>query len=450
MKKITICLILFAAIVFSVFNPLFLSNAYSNSSIFSGETELTADEDLILETASNQTGFGNNKFTVEELDYNRAFKVYINTKIAIQETLDYDNLNALLDEHVYYLPVYHDGETYNMSLNLGKEIGEDAYDFLDQETLDYLERVMGRWHVVLSEKSSFILDFSKIITEFIEKKDLNIDRCFVLGSVCNGLSLTLAYENEQGEINFFSFYDYGKVPTESIGFDGDWIDEKDIFTLSDIQRINAESCIFDYPFPIGNNIAGIESTSQNGKWIKTGSKWQYRHPGDFYSKDGWEIINNKWYLFDDEGWLQTGWQKLYNHWFYLGGVNDGALKTEWQRIRKKWYYFTDNGVMQFGWQKINNKWYYLGNENDGVMKTGWVKDNGKWYFLASSGAMKTGWIKDNGKWYYLASSGAMKTGWVKDNGKWYYLASSGAMVTGTQKIGNKTYKFDSNGVCLNP
>ena len=105
-----------------------------------------------------------------------------------------------------------------------------------------------------------------------------------------------------------------------------------------------------------------DGARQSGSWVKSGSRWWYKHADGSYKTNGWEKINGVWYHFDNSGWMQTGW------------VKDGS-------------------------------WYYL--DGSGAMKTGWLKDNGSWYYLDSSGAMKTGWMKVSGKWYYAYSSGAL-------------------------------------------
>ena len=105
-----------------------------------------------------------------------------------------------------------------------------------------------------------------------------------------------------------------------------------------------------------------DGARQSGSWVKSGSRWWFKHNDGSYTINGWEKINRSWYRFDNSGWMQTGW------------VKDGS-------------------------------WYYL--DNSGAMKTGWLKDNGSWYYLQDSGAMKTGWMKVAGKWYYAYSSGAL-------------------------------------------
>ena len=79
------------------------------------------------------------------------------------------------------------------------------------------------------------------------------------------------------------------------------------------------------------------------RWIKSGSKWWYRHSDGSYTKSNWETINGKKYYFDGSGWMVTGWKKLSNKWYYLD--SNGAMAIGWKWIAKKCYYFDKNGVM---------------------------------------------------------------------------------------------------------
>ena len=133
------------------------------------------------------------------------------------------------------------------------------------------------------------------------------------------------------------------------------------------------------------------------------------------------------------------WKTDENGTFYE--KEDGTKVTGWYEMAEDvWYYFDENGYRQTGWEKDGENWYYL-NEN-GVMQTGWVKDGESWYYLSESGAMKTGWVKDGESWYYLSESGAMKTGWVQIGADWFYLNSNGSMAADTY-IGK--WYVDKNG-----
>ena len=151
----------------------------------------------------------------------------------------------------------------------------------------------------------------------------------------------------------------------------------------------------------GDNGGNVCSPSMGGRWVTDGYRWAWQCNNGAYLRNGWYLIDGRY------------------------------------------YYFDGNGYMSSGWVRGRDSWYYLGN--DGAMQTGWVKSDGRWYYLGSDGAMQTGWVKSDGRWYYLGSDGAMQTGWVKIGDRWYYLGSDGAMYSGTRTIDGRTYEFSESG-----
>ena len=140
-----------------------------------------------------------------------------------------------------------------------------------------------------------------------------------------------------------------------------------------------------------NPVSAQESSSQatysksSGSWIKSGSRWWYKHSDGSYTTNGWEKINGTWYYFDSEGWMKTGWIKEYGNWYYLD--DSGAMKTGWCWVSGSWYYLNTSGVMQTGLQTIGGNEYYL--NTSGAMQTGWHNIGDDTYFFASSGARQT-------------------------------------------------------------
>lgn len=124
-----------------------------------------------------------------------------------------------------------------------------------------------------------------------------------------------------------------------------------------------------------------------GTWINDNNIWWYKRKDGSYTKDAWEFIDEKWYLFDPEGRMIYDWKKDASNWYYFGECNDGAMKTGWCYDKKscKWYYFNEGGAMQTGWIEVDHKWYHL--DNNGAMETGWIKDEGNDYCLYSNGEM---------------------------------------------------------------
>lgn len=140
-----------------------------------------------------------------------------------------------------------------------------------------------------------------------------------------------------------------------IGYEGThWIDGKK-YTFSQGKVID--------PAPV-----------KKASWEKDSKGWWYRHADGSYTKNGWEKINGKYYLFNASGYMLTGWQNVKGTWYYL--KSDGAMVSKaWQQISGKWYYFEADGSMAGkGWHQIGGKWYYM--YESGVMAVNtWIGNN---------------------------------------------------------------------------
>ena len=139
--------------------------------------------------------------------------------------------------------------------------------------------------------------------------------------------------------------------------------------------------------PANNPVYAQESSSQttysksSGSWIKSGSRWWYKHSDGSYTTNGWEKIGGTWYYFDSEGWMKTDWINESGNWYYLD--DSGAMKTGWCWVSGSWYYLNTSGVMQTGLQTIEGKQYYLSSSGD--MQVGWHNIGDDTYFFANSG-----------------------------------------------------------------
>lgn len=115
--------------------------------------------------------------------------------------------------------------------------------------------------------------------------------------------------------------------------------------------------------PINSPVYAQESSSQttysksSGSWIKSGSRWWYKHSDGSYTTNGWEQINGTWYYFDSEGWMKTGWFNEHGNWYYID--DSGAMKTGLQTIGGNEYYLSTSGAMQTGWQNIGDDTYFF-------------------------------------------------------------------------------------------
>lgn len=159
-------------------------------------------------------------------------------------------------------------------------------------------------------------------------------------------------------------------------------------------------------------------------WIKSGSKW-YWLQGDkegLMLADEMKTIEGKQYSFAADGAMRA------NSQVNLGNNVAG-------------YASSSGAVSRIGEYKDGK---LVLTDNDGKIQTGWQKKAGKWFYGGEGGVAHIGWLKLGKTWYYLDSSAAMVTGTRTIDGKTNIFAASGkwlgtdAMVTKAQGYSSGT------------
>ena len=209
---------------------------------------------------------------------------------------------------------------------------------------------------------------------------------------------------------------------------------------------------------------------RKGTWESTAEGKKYKYTDGSYAT-GYINIGGYYYYFDDEGIMQTGYQKINGkpYKFYMDpgyGYSEGwttikdgdkvycwgngKLATGRVAIKGKIYTFDEDGVLLDKYDKWENsekgkKYKYA----DGSYAIGYVNIGGYYYYFNDDGVMQTGYQKINGKPYkfYIDPGYGYSAGWttIKDGDKAYCLGN-GRLVTGKVAIDGKTYTFDEEGI----
>ena len=194
-------------------------------------------------------------------------------------------------------------------------------------------------------------------------------------------------------------------------------------------------------------------------WVLIYGNYYYKE-GEKFIKSQAKKINGDWYLFDERGKMVTGFaipENMPNFWnasieydggyYYYGKDGRRQSYTGWQVIDQKWYYFDEYSRAATGWQTINGVKYYFGTTTKIMNYYGDVDFIGN-----PDHFMYTGYWVIGGEFYYFDASGACQgidrnyTGWhLDDSGNWYYIRN-GHAVTGTTVIDGVLYEFDGYGV----
>lgn len=244
----------------------------------------------------------------------------------------------------------------------------------------------------------------------------------------------------------------------------------------------------DDTYYVDNN--GIMATD---KWLKVSVDdfgeydWYYLGSSGKKITDAWKKISDKYYYFDDDGIMKTGWFEDGDNMYYLG--SDGAMRTGWQNVvpnededdddgygpmfdeedgEKKWFYFDSKGKLyqpddEYDEKRVNNIWYCF--DNTGAMQTGWVALDGNesdiagYKYYNDSGVRQTGWqllyppeevdgsSYDEEQYFYFENDGSPKVGplegtgteadLVRISGITYMFNEMGNPIQGLQRITSK-------------
>lgn len=150
---------------------------------------------------------------------------------------------------------------------------------------------------------------------------------------------------------------------------------------------------------------GTDGAMAKKKWISTNGKKYYVDSNGVMPVSKWV---GKRYVGVDGYWIKNYQSKpnKTNGWV---GDNSTVRLHKNNSAAANWRYY-QNGVALKGWQMIYNKYYYF--ESDGYMRIGWLEKGGSRYFLNTTsskiiGSMVTGWIRIDGALHYFFPTGKM-------------------------------------------
>ncbi|MBO4485216.1 MAG: hypothetical protein J5738_07505 [Lachnospiraceae bacterium] len=195
-------------------------------------------------------------------------------------------------------------------------------------------------------------------------------------------------------------------------------------------------------------------------WTEFDEGIRYFRPADYTMATGIEPIEEESYLFDWNGYLQTGFIRDDEHCYYAD--ENGVLAFGRTKIDGKDYYLADDGAALNGVTEADNSaWYFKDNQ----YCFGWIEDesgryyggvtglytgthtlDGREYYFEEDYHLARGWITRGESKYYYDMEGIMLTGWQTIDDNQYCFADSGELYTGEREIAGVTYLFREDGV----
>jgi hypothetical protein len=98
---------------------------------------------------------------------------------------------------------------------------------------------------------------------------------------------------------------------------------------------------------------GSKSNIQNQKKLSFKLGWNKNHSGQWWYADNpnsyiagrWALIDGRWYVFDQKGYMIVGWFKQGPDWYYMNPADGAMLSGQWLKLDGVDYYLTKSGVM---------------------------------------------------------------------------------------------------------
>lgn len=127
---------------------------------------------------------------------------------------------------------------------------------------------------------------------------------------------------------------------------------------------------------VGPNVGDKNDIYVNSVWEQTADGWKLKKKDGKFAI-GWVYIDKKWYYFDDDGIMHTGWLDLSGKRYFLfegtGSLEGAMVENEWCRIDSRYYYFNENG--EFIRNLSNEEWIKEGYSKSSFFyqrDSGWV------------------------------------------------------------------------------
>lgn len=299
-------------------------------------------------------------------------------------------------------------------------------------------------------------------------EDISQDESVLPVETLNGWSQdgNFYYENNEKVINDFRTIDGKTYYFNEMGYKTYgivWVQD-DYYSFDDngVMEMNIEKN--DYYF--GNDGKALRNTWKqfpNGKYrYYDNSCIYYRGYNDFSEYE----IDGKYYAFDSDGYMITGWKQNYGSWYYY--KKDGSkANNEWVDDT---YYVNEYGVMctnqwvnDFTYvgndgKKTKNTWEYKSGiwkyklGNDAYAKSILLNIDGKYYAFDYTGAMVVNGVEHvnlpGASWtggFVYAKNGTLQKGWYKNEFDEYQYFGDDyfAYEYGLSEIGGKQYYFEN-------
>lgn len=181
------------------------SYAYAKNDTTYVIEELKECEDIILESANRiLKSQSKSQIDSEDIDYSKAIKIYVDVNILENKKLDSKTLQTYAEtaEYIYYLPIYVDGSSIYLTISKGKDVNERALSVLDDEDIEKLQNLVGKWYVPEIQIYSYVVDYKNEVAITLNENNLENAQVYFFGGISGNIPLVAAICSGDSDVQF--------------------------------------------------------------------------------------------------------------------------------------------------------------------------------------------------------------------------------------------------------
>ena len=266
MKNKVIAIVIASFILLNC-TPVF-ANTIENTNIFvdapSVEEIIKLEKTIIYEVNST---FESENIHIDSnnIDYDKIITLYTDVELYKSEKPNNEQMQEAIKKSnvVHYLPIEYNEKTIMVCFQKGEELTEESKEKLSLDTIENLEKNIGKWHIASLGIQSQIIDYKEEIQKTLKENNIENSHIYFVTELTQNITMGALICSDNNDNTQFKILRQFESKTEGDG--GSTLDKNVLHSYEEIKAFaDSESEIFQTDY---DGAWGATATSDNSKII---------------------------------------------------------------------------------------------------------------------------------------------------------------------------------------
>ena len=266
MKNKVIAIVIASFILLNC-TPVF-ANTIENTNIFvdapSVEEIIKLEKTIIYEVNST---FESENIHIDSnnIDYDKIITLYTDVELYKSGKPNNEQMQEAIKKSnvVHYLPIEYNEKTIMVCFQKGEELTEESKEKLSLDTIENLEKNIGKWHIASLGIQSQIIDYKEEIQKTLKENNIENSHIYFVTELTQNITMGALICSDNNDNTQFKILRQFESKTEGDG--GSTLDKNVLHSYEEIKAFaDSESEIFQTDY---DGAWGATATSDNSKII---------------------------------------------------------------------------------------------------------------------------------------------------------------------------------------